>query len=105
MKNGIGKYFAVMFVTMAALTGCGDDQTVESNLDTEVVQFMKDVASDPVLIDGVQLGDTWRLVREVGSYNDGDTRKEYDDDLISDPAIGNYKEFWTFDHEKSDENF
>jgi len=87
-----------MVLIISLLAGCSDhDAKEDKTLAPKAVhEFFNTVSADPVIIDDVKLGDSWRLIHMKETYRDGDIQKEDDLDLL-DPKVGSYKEYWIFD--------
>jgi hypothetical protein len=88
-----------LIVSIVLLTGCSDPAAGDVNELNEVDKFFQQVQADPITIQGVKLGDSWRLVRDQAAYNDGEHRKEWDINLLTHPEVGTYKEYWVFDED------
>lgn len=91
------KLFLIVSATLVYLTGCNEDDATKVNYPAEVESFLKQVKEDPMIVNDVTLGDSWRLVREEGSYDDDGIQKEFEYDLLHDSDVGSYKEYWIFD--------
>lgn len=96
----IEKPFLMIMILASMLLGCEDNNATEDVFPKEVDHFIESVNTNPVLIDGIKLGDSWRLTRNKYAYNDGEHRKENDIDYLTDLEYSNYKEYWTFDQDR-----
>lgn len=91
------KLFLIIAIAIASLTGCSEDEANKVEYPEEVKSFLKQVQEDPMVINSIALGDSWRLIREEGSYDDGGILKDFEYDLLKDSETKSYKEYWIFD--------
>lgn len=100
MKTFKTPVYLVLIIFSALFTACEDQNAIEVPADNDVDLFFDAVNADPVYLDGIRFGDSWRLVRETASYFDDPWQKEFDYDLLTDPEHMNYREYWVFDKDK-----
>ena len=88
--------FLLLMASSIMFTGCDNEEAeIIMPNPNRVEAFVDIVNEDPVVIDEVKLGDSWRLVREEGAYNDGSIRKEFDSGL-NHPWFDEFKQHWIF---------
>jgi|GEM_PF-3245475 len=88
--------YSILISFSIALAGCKDKNEIQSSIPLDARGFLNEVLANPLMIDGNQLSDSWRVTCEKYSYDDNGNVKSEEIDLMADPRYSAYKEYWIF---------
>lgn len=91
---------AIFLVSITSVFLACDDPSIENSNSTQIQEFLNTVSKNAAVINGIKLGDSWRVVREQASYWDGSTRKEFDENWLESDECPDFKQYWIFDRDK-----